>query len=173
MNKRGDLGLTVLTIVSIFLAVYSLFTIVSFNGGYSDARALAEIAAEADIGQRYIARNAEMAMRDAILNRVKDCEGIADLKERYVCCEKKRELLAPLGGNFAARINAGSFSFGREGEDYVLNVTDVRIKTQSGENNLLLKANIYLRLWNNGDLLDRKVDFEEESSARIGNRVSA
>jgi hypothetical protein len=134
MNRRGDVPTLVLPIIALVLGLAVLYSFVSFSSGVGEEGGWDDLVLEAKFQKSYVENLALNGVREVIR-----CDKDLAEKDLEVCSGDLRKILQKaiakrdygiVEGNFFGRIRVGDFEFGKDGEEYVLEIEDVFVKSE-------------------------------------------
>lgn len=136
MNRRGDLAITLILIVALFLSMYALFVFVTFDNKLN-ARFIesSDMMLNLDLSSKYIIEEAKLISNESINSGVPN-------KENFMKIANSKDLHLNLAGNFFGKVRNGEFSFEKKSEGYFLEVNGVFVSLEREDN--IVKRNIAL-----------------------------
>jgi len=153
MNKRGDVPTILLFVVAVALILSSLFIFVTFKGNFIGSKDLAEINFEAEFSQKYIVREAEIIIWNAMQTVYEECRQ-KDLKERVKCvAEKHEDGRLSIAGNLFGLIRNGEFEIINQEENYVLEIPNINVKSTRGMNSIEKNFDLHIAFFSDGMLV--------------------
>ncbi|MEK6889219.1 MAG: hypothetical protein AABW80_03880 [Nanoarchaeota archaeon] len=146
-SKRGDVPLALLVIIALVFAVAALFAFASYGGKFqTNSEDFSKLTFDLRMYEDYIFKSAEIIGREAIVQG-------GDVEKNMQKIEAERMLRIKEFGNFFGKIRTGEFEFNDNGDGYMLNVNDVFVIVQNGDNSI--KRNF-----------DVKIEFDKDGKAR-------
>ena len=126
MNKNGDVSIILLFVIALVLSVSALFIFASFGNDIKNVSRYHNDMLE-DLDDKYstVVGESQIITREVVVN-CKACSN-SELKQSFMNVAENREknVGLDLEGNYFARIRNGDFDFYKNGENYVVNISDL------------------------------------------------
>lgn len=145
MNRRGDLAITLILIVALFLSMYALFVFVTFddklNAKFIES---SDMMINLDFSNRYIIEEAKLIVLESVVSGTSS-------KEKFMEIANDKDLRLNLAGNFFGKVRNGEFSFDNQEEGYLLKVDGVFVSLEKEDNIVKRNINLCMMFNENGE----------------------
>jgi len=151
MNRKGvELAILLLPLIALVFSGLALFLFISFSGEFKGGSGeLDIIIADSIFAKRYVIAEAKLIAQETIASG-------GDLEKKFLEIAGEKDLNLGIAGNFFGKIRNNEFNFDRLGENYILEVDDLFVKSEIGKNSIKKNFDLLLEFDSEGKVLRRE-----------------
>ncbi len=153
MNRRGDIPMILLFIITLILVALALFSMVSFNNNLAkNSEGRSEMLARMAFLEDYVVAKTKNVAHDVIV-RGGELKSDEDLRAKFEEIVNERNFGVEGTENYFGKILRGEFVFSRDKDKYWLEIKDLNLEASRGANSIKRNVNLRIEFDYSGDLI--------------------
>jgi len=142
MNKKGDIPTFALLVITIFLVIITWTTFLSSDKDLKlSSQQVSNTFGEVEFKHKYIIKIAELSLTEAI----QSAKNIEEVKSKFQENVAKHNINIDGQGNFFGKISKGDFTISKEDDFYNLEIKNLSVGAQEGNNEIVRNFDINLK----------------------------